>query len=109
MTEQPNLDDWSDFSGVFLKAGDVKEFPLIVVCKNIEAVFDNGKPKLTAVVEYKGKDRKIGLNKTNQNVLRTAGLTPKAIIGKKLTFTKVRANNPITKQAVDSFLLEKVE
>lgn len=107
----PKLDNWGDFvsDGEYLKASEVKEFPLVVVPIHIYAQFDEGKAKISIEVEYQGRKRKIGLNKTNQNVIKNAGLMPKDIIGLKLTFNKIRVNNPVTKTAVDSFELSKVE
>lgn len=107
----PKLENWSDFvnDGEYLKASEVKEFPLIVVPIHIYAQFDEGKAKITIEVEYKGKKRKIGLNKTNQNFIKNSGLMPKDIIGKKFFFQKIRVNNPVTKTAVDSFELSKIE
>ena len=110
MTENKvNLDDWTDFAGEYLKVDLVKEFPLIVVPIDVEAQVRDGKTELSIVFEYSGKTWKLGLNKTNQNVIRGAGIAPKDIVGCKLTFEKTKARNPQTNSMVDSFVLTKAE
>lgn len=110
--EQQKLkdDSWDDFSGVFIKASDVV-FPFIVAVKSIDLYNDSkeNKPKIDIVFEYQGKDRKIGLNKTNINFCKSNKLTPKLLIGKKITFEKVKNRNPKTEQYVDAFLINKIE
>ena len=102
---KPRTDVWDDFAGEYLKADLVKEFPLKVVVKNIEAVNLDGKPLISVCVEYNKKDWKITLNKSNQNFLRSHGVkSPKEVIGKVLTFEKVKARTP-NGQAVDSLLI----
>lgn len=108
--EQLDQDSWDDFAGIYMKAQDVKEWPVVVVCKDVEAYSQDGKPKLDLIVEYNNRDRKIGINATNRNVLKSNKITsPSAIIGKKLTFIKTKVNNPSTGQPVDSFILDEVE
>jgi hypothetical protein len=108
--QKPNLDNWNDFCGDFLKIELVKEFPMIVVPVKVEAGFEEGKAKLIIEFELMGRSWKMGLNKTNQDVLRKSGLvSPNAIVGKKLTFDKIKARNPTLNTMVDSFILVKVE
>lgn len=110
--EQKKLstDTWDDFSGVYMKAEDVKEWPLKVVPKNIEAYMQENKAKLDITVEYNGRDRKIGLNKSNQDVLKAAKIkAPKDVIGKVLTFVKAKVTNPSTGKMQDSLALDTVE
>lgn len=111
MTEQkPSLDAWDDFSGEYLKTDIVKAFPVVLVPISIEAEYDKeDKARMAIVVEYNKKKWKLELNKTNQNFIRSLGIAPKAIVGKKLTFEKVQNRNPTTKQPVDSFLLTAIE
>lgn len=109
MSEKPNLDGWDDFSGDFLKCENVKEFPLIIVPVDVESEFRDGKPKLSVVFEYQGKNRKMGINKTNQEVIKKNNLSPRGIIGKKLTFSKIKVRDPTKNAMVDSFFLEKIE
>jgi len=103
-------DDWDDFAGVFLKASDVT-FPFVIAVRAIELYQDekDNKAKLDLVFDYKGKERKIGLNKTNIGFCKLQKLTPKALIGKKITFEKVKNRNPKTEQYVDAFLINKIE
>jgi hypothetical protein len=109
--KEANLDGWADFSGTWLKVDLVKTFPLVVVPTKVEAVkSDDGlKFQLVITFEYLGKEWKLGLNKTNQTIIRQANLAPKEIIGCKLTFDKTKARNPTSNSLVDSFILSKVE
>ena len=105
----PNLDNWSDFSGEFLKADYVEAFPLRVLVKQIEATEIKDTPVLNIIFEYQGKDKKLSLNKTNRNFLVYNGVnSPKAIIGLILTFDKVKVRNP-QGESVNSFEIVKVE
>ena len=106
---EPRVDTWADYAGEYLKADIVKQFPLQVVVKGIEAINLDGKPLLAVVVEYDGKDWKINLNKTNQAFLRNTLESPKAIIGKVLTFEKTKVRNPSTNTLVDSLIITAVE
>ena len=111
MTEekQLNVENWSDFSGEFLKAAFVTKFPLKVFVKDIEASYINDNPVLNIVFEYEGNDKKISLNKTSRNFLIASKvLSPKDIKGKILTFEKIKVRNP-KGESVDSFELVKVE
>jgi hypothetical protein len=104
-----NMDNWNDFSGEFLKANLIEEWPLIVAVKDIEALTINEKPVLNIIFEYLSRDKKLSLNKTNRNFLINSKLkSPKSIIGKKLTFDKIKVRNP-QGESVDSFELVKVE
>lgn len=106
---KPNLDDWADFSGDYIKCDIVKEWPFIVVPIAVDGVVEDGKIKLYITIEYKGRSWKMGLNKTNQGVIRSAGLAPSAIVGKKLTFEKMKVRDPIKNTMVDGFILSKIE
>lgn len=106
---KPAIDSWDDFKGVYLKAEDIKEFPFVTVPINVVTEFSEGKAKLSIVVEYKGRERMIGINKTNQDFIMAQDIVPQGLIGKKLTFGKIKARNPKTNSMVDSFALEKIE
>ena len=108
--QQPDLNSWDDFAGEYLKTEFVTDFPLIVVPTKLEAGYDkDDKPRLTINFLYKGKNKKLELNRTNQTFIRNSKLMPKQIIGKKLYFDKVKVRNPSTNSQVDSFLLVKIE
>ncbi len=108
--EQPRLDSWDDFAGEYLKADLIKEFPCPLAVKDVKAGYEDGRAKLVIVVEYNSRDWKIDLNKTNQTAIRAAKIkSPKEIIGKKLTFVKIKQRNPTTNTMVDSLLIESVE
>lgn len=104
-TKTPSLDGWDDFSGEYIKTDLVKQFPVTFVPVSIEAMDRDGKPEMFITFLYNKRDWKLTLNKTNQNFIRSKGLAPKEIIGKKLIFDKTRVRNPSTNSMVDSFIL----
>lgn len=107
---KPSVEDWGDFSGVYLKPEDVAEWPLVAVPIDIETEFNEGKAKLSIITEYKGRTRKIGINKTNIDILKSAGMqAPKQLIGMKLFFDKTKVRNPSTGGMVDSFVIDNLE
>ena len=107
--KQPSLENWDDFSGVYLKADEVKAFPLVIVPTHIEAEFSEGKTKVSIDFLHKDRERKMGINKTNLEMIKAKGLMPKEIVGKKLSFGKCKVRNPSTNLMVDSFILEAIE
>jgi len=109
MEGQIDLNSWDDFAGVYLKPENVKQFPLVIVPTNIVAYMRDKSLKTDIDFEYNGKQRKMGLNRTNLKVIRKAGIVPIAVIGKKLTFEKIKVRNPTTQEMVDSFMLVKIE
>lgn len=105
-----SVDDWDDFQGVYMKADEVKVWPLLLVPKQVEAYLGNDKkPRLDYTVEYNGRDRKIGINATNREVIKKAKLTPKQALGKVLVFGKCRVKNPSSNEMVDSFDLTEIK
>ena len=106
MTEkQPSLDGWEDFTGEFIKTDIIKEFPVTIVPVDMESQFDDGKGRLFINFQYNKRDWKMELNKTNQNFIRSKGLAPKEIVGKKVVFDKVMNRNPTTGQPTPGFLI----
>ena len=109
--KQVDLNSWQQYAGEYLKTDIVSEFPLVVVPKEILGWMDsNDKPRLAIVIEYMKKDWKIELNKTNQMFIRNNKIkSPKDLVGKKLTFDKVKVRNPQLNTMVDSLLLTKIQ
>ena len=105
----PDLDSWDDFSGEYLKTDIIKEYPVTLVPVDIESEMRDERPKMVITVNYNKKDWKMELNKTNQNFIRSRGIKPKEIIGKKLTFETHKVRNPASNSMVDSFLITNVE
>jgi hypothetical protein len=112
MTEdkQPNLEKWDDFAGEYLKADLIAEFPVKLVPLTINATYDDGRPRLIIEVEYNEKTWKIELNKTNQNFIRSKGIkSPMEIVGKVLSFDKIKVRNPSTNTQVDSLAIIDID
>lgn len=111
MTDKtPNLDNWNEFAGSFLKTDLVTEWPFKCVCKDIGSKFeDDGKARFWIITEYKDKTFKLGLNATNIKVVQQSKFMPKELIGKIFYFDKIKVRNPATNAMVDSFFLTKIE
>lgn len=107
--KKPDLNKWDDFSGDYLKCDIVKEFPVTLIPTSIDSEFKEGVPRMAVEVEYNDRVWKLEFNKTNQGIIRSHGLTPKEVVGKKLVFIKTKNRNPTTNAMVDSFLLDKIE
>lgn len=103
--KEPNLDNWSDFAGDYIKAEYLGEFPAKLVCIGVHGLVDNGKNKILADIEYNNRTWKFDLNKTNQNFIKSKGLMPRQIIGKILVVDKIKARNPTTNSMVDSLII----
>lgn len=106
-SNQPNLDSWDDFAGDWLKAEYMK-LPAETVCVNVEGINEDGRNKLILILEYKKKQWKFEANKTNQNFIKSKGLTPKQLIGKKVIFDKIKVRNPTSNSMVDSLIIDGI-
>lgn len=107
-SNQPNLDDWSDYAGDWIKAEYVKEFPVKLVCVGIDGMSENGRNRLVATVEYNNRTWKFDLNKTNQNFIKSDGLMPKDVIGKIFECQTIQVRNPTTGGMVGSLVISKI-
>jgi len=107
--EQSDLNSWDGFLGSnFLKAEDLNNEDQIFICKNVEFDTENERPML--VLECQGATSKFGLNVTNSNFLKKAGVkSPKELIGKKIQFRISQAFSPSAKKEVDTLRISKVE
>lgn len=84
---ETNLDNWEGFLGSnFLKANDVRETDVYVVI-GVEIDTENNRPML--ILEREGMNYKWTLNVTNATFVKNSNIpSPKALIGKKLSFKK---------------------
>lgn len=108
---QPDLENWDDFLGNWFKADHVKTWPAVAVVMNVKADFDeedNGNLILNIV--YNRKKLKFQLNKTNIGIIKDLKIpSPRALIGKKITFKQVMNFNPQIRKKVPSLEIEKIE
>ena len=108
---QPNIENWDDFLGKFIKAEMVKAWPALFIPISVRSSFDeqdNAHVIYTGEFEHKKKDWQP--NKTNVEIIRKFGITsPKALIGKKVWFKEVFNRNPKTHERVPSLEIEKIE
>lgn len=107
--KQPDLSSWDDFAGEWLKADDIKKFPVSFVCLGVDAFIQDGKTRLVAEVELNGRKKKFDLNKSNQNIIKPKLKSPKELIGKKITCDKIKVRNPSTNSMVNSLIIDKLE
>lgn len=107
------LDNWDTFiSGNFLKAVNVPNENEPFICVNIEVFTDvrdnTTRPRLS--LENKGTKYDFDLNKTNSSFLKEKGVvSPRALIGKKIFFRKVRVHDPTKNMEVDGLRIDRVE
>jgi len=108
---QPNIDNWDDFLGKFIKAEMVKTWPALFIPISVRSNFDEeDNAHVIYTGEFQGKKKDWEPNKTNIEILRNLNLpSPKALIGKKVYFKKVMNFNPSLKKKVPSFEIDKVE
>ena len=109
--EQPSLDNWNDFAGNYFKAALVKEWPALALVLEAKSRYtEDEKAQLVLEIEYTKKRFLYEPNVTNTKILRQAcPESPKQLMGKKLSFQKVRARNPKTNEMVDSLEIVKIE
>lgn len=108
---QPGLENWDDFRGKWFRADFVKTYPAVVVFTTVKGEFDSeGDAHLIYELQFDGKKLKWEPNKTNIEIMKKLEIiSPRAIIGKKVTFVKIKVRNPQTKQMVDSLIIDKIE
>lgn len=106
---QEKLNSWDGFTGsTFLNTEDVRDENHEFVCVEVELDTENDRPIL--VLESGELKTKFSLNVTNTNFVKNAGVSsPKACIGKKLTFKKVMAYSPKAKKEVDSLRIKSIQ
>jgi len=111
MSEEQNNLDWNDFAGDFIKADNVKEFPVKFVVLGLDKLVDKQtkKNKLIAEVEYADRSWKFDLNKTNRDFLAERFGSPNEVIGKVLICGRVQVRNPSTSAMVWSLFIDNVE
>ncbi len=110
MTEKQENLDWNDFAGDWIKADNVKEFPVKFPVIGIGKIVEKGKKdRLVAEVEYSDRTWKWDLNKTNRDILQERFNSPSEIIGKVLVSGRVKVRNPSTNAMVWSLVIEDVE
>lgn len=106
-----NLDTWDCFIGErFLKVIDVKSDMHPFICVGVEEIKKDDKTMVRLSFQSDQEDYIYDVNKANQKFMINAGLkSPRSAIGKKFFFTKTKANNPQTKQEVDTLRFCKIE
>lgn len=109
--EELNTDSWEDFSGNYIKAEFVKEWPVSFIPLSIKAERDEEKEKniFTYTGEFQGKNKSWQPNKTNQDIIKSLGFTPKGLIGHIIWFRCVENYNPSLKKRVPAFEIERIE
>ena len=106
---QSEVGGFDKYINNFLKAEDVVSVEDEYVCVNVtEANFD-GKASIRLDLQRSPDKYIFDLNKSNAVFVKNAGLKhPKELIGKKLTFEKVRVFNPSLKKEVDGLRIKSI-
>ena len=105
MTET-SAESWDGLLKNYLKADNLKERTESFGCVGVNV--ESGEMELQ--LERENEKFVFSLNVTNKVFLKNNGISaPKEVIGKKLTFEKVKSFNPTLKPEVDSLRITKVE
>jgi hypothetical protein len=105
-----DLDSWDGFTGSnFLKSTDVANENDVFVVVNVEIFSEDDEKKPRLHIEKNKKEYIMDLNVTNARFCGNAVASPRQLIGKKIFFKKVMANNPKTKTEVESLRISKIE
>jgi len=111
--EQKPIGEWGTYiSGSFLKADNVEGMEEKFLVQRVEEVIDDRDQKTKVLrLHLKITDEKymFDLNKTNATFLKNNGIAhPKEVVGKMLSFVKVKVRNPKTNTEVDSLRICKI-
>ena len=108
---QPNMENWDDFLGKWIKPDMVKTWPALFIPISVSGHIDEeDNAHIIYTGEFLDKKKQWEPNKTNIEILRSFNLSsPKALIGKKVYFKKVMNFNPQLKKKVPSLEIEKIE
>lgn len=105
----PDLDSWDDFRGEWIKPEFVKKFPCIFVPVAVSSKFDkNEKAQLNLQIQCEARNWNFSLNKTNIDIVKQANLTPRQLIGKKLTMEDIPTRKP-DGTPTRGFIIRKIE
>ena len=108
---QPEMDNWDDFLGKFLKVDMVKQWPALFIPISVKGnIDDEDNATIVYTGEFSGKKKLFQPNKTNIDIMRNALIkSPKDLIGKKVYFKQVMNFNPQLKKKVPSLEIDRIE
>ena len=103
----PNIDSWEGIAETYLKASDLKDLKgSFVVLEDVE-ITDDDKVQFSTMID--DVSYKVVLNATNTKFIKKKLKSPKDLIGKRLSYEKIRVRNPQTQQMVDGISIVDVE
>ena len=109
MEENKILSNWDAFTGASLKAEDVKSVKDEYVIVNLSHDEQDGRHKLILTLERNDIQKLFYLNATNTKIVKDAVDSPKELHGKKVTFVKIKVNNPQTNKIQDSLVIDTIK
>jgi len=110
MTENQSVGGWDKYINNFLKAEDVLSVEDEYVCINIIEVNFDEKKTLRLSLERDPDKYLFDLNKSNAVFVKQSNIKhPKDLIGKKLTFEKIKVYNPSLKKEVDGLRINSIK
>lgn len=114
--QKPVADSWDGLvyePRTYFKADDMKENEETLACVGYEiwSKDEDTRPQLQIRLQRKkGEDElTFSCNATNTKFIAENHDKPSLVVGKKITFTKVKATNPKTHKEVDSLRISKIE
>ena len=110
MEDNTSLSSWDSFTGNFLKPEDVKSEEDAYVVVGVTSEEYDKKQKVVLNLERNEIAKDFTMNATNIKAVRELDIeSPKALVGNKIYFIKIKVNNPNTNKIVDSLVITKVE
>lgn len=110
MEDDTSLSSWDNFTGNYLKPEDVRSNEDAYVVINVTSEEFDNKSKVILSLERKEIKKDFVLNATNVKAVRDLDVeNPKALVGQKIYFIKIKVTNPSTKKLVDSLVIDKAE
>ena len=96
-----NTKNWAAFGGEWIKAVEVLNNTDEYVIVSVDSKTEEGKGEvLHLIIERNGKEQKFGCNKTNMYaVQQQCPQSPEDVIGRVITFNKVKVAKPGTEPA----------
>ena len=105
-----NTDSWKAFGSKYLKSENVTSKVDEYAITKVDSEDEDGKEILILTVERNGISKLFGCNATNEQAVRAiCPESPKQVIGKVITFNKVKTTNPKTHKEVDGLRIQFVE
>ena len=102
-----DTDNWDAFGSKYIKADNVANNTDEYAITDVTSQDEADKKTLILTIQRNGIEKLFGCNATNEQAVKAVCPdSPKQVIGKVITFNKVKTMNPNTKKEVDGLRLQ---